>query len=145
MDYHGQFPDATDLTDVRPIKGLIYICELENGVSLSASDVASTENGTHSGQLPRSIAVIMHLGGADIDVRFCNDLRLRLTAGQAKMVCVETDTVMSHETVNGQSARTVLLHCRPEQIETPELLPSIDQLTAESMIHDVNIQSASWQ
>ena len=83
MEYHLDVSDEVDLSNLRPLEGLIHICELEEGVSLSASDIASKQDGEHSGDLPRSVAVILHLGGAEIDVNFSNGLRLHLTAGQA--------------------------------------------------------------
>ena len=145
MEYHLDVSDEVDLSNLRPLEGLIHICELEEGVSLSASDIASKQDGEHSGDLPRSVAVILHLGGAEIDVNFSNGLRLHLTAGQACLVSLCAQTVMSNETHNGERGRTVLLHCRPEQMQNRELRYHIDKLTAKNAIVSVNLLSATWQ
>lgn len=145
MEYRAEFEDGIDQPEAQPLRGLIHICELEDGVSLSASDVASTRDGTHSGDLPRSVAVILHLGGVAIDVHFSNGNRLGLSAGQAKMVTLNADTVMSHETANGHSARTVLLHCRPEQIVGDELVQYIKQVTRRNDMIDFHLPGATWQ
>lgn len=145
MAYHVAPIDQERTSEIRPIEGLINICELENGVSLSASDVASKHNAKQSGELPRSVAIILHLGGVDINVSFSNGLRLALAAGEAKMVCLDASTVMSHVTENGKRSRTVLLHCRPEQMEAQELVPHIKKLTERNKIIDVNLLSGTWQ
>lgn len=144
-DYQSPPARNGETSNLPPLEGFIFVNEIGPGLVLSASEVCSMRSGTHSGKLPRSVTVKMHMGGTEISGVLGKAMPILLQAGEAISLSLSEPATLEHIVEQGEGARTVAVVCQPELLENRSIAAQLEHLTETTQVRRLRIRDESWE